>query len=154
MIVAVEDLQGVVLAHLEYVVAMFRMSVALRFVESVVVYLRLRVMMGWIARPSARKRYDLSQYELRSLLALMPGMTVNAEDRPNNSPATAANVILAAVFDIDVRRFVHLWTESSFIRRPVERDLGVLNRQYLHGFVRGAMHASRKRCLYTTWLSA
>ena len=55
---------GVVLSHLDDLLAQLRVAVALRLGEAIVIDLGLRMMMRRIARPAAGKRHDFAEHQL------------------------------------------------------------------------------------------
>ena len=101
VILFIEDLHRVVVANLENGFTEFRVAIALRLRESVVIDFRLRMMMRRIAGPTALKCYDFAEYQLG-----ISGCIAAIEYCANVSKATVIDLALASRLVCDVLRAV------------------------------------------------
>ena len=99
MVVAGQDPDRVVLAHLEDVVAVLGVAETLRVREAVVVDLRLRMVVRRVARPAAGQRDDLAEHE-----ADLGRRVARVEDRAHEPQAASADLAFAAALVGDVGR--------------------------------------------------
>ena len=114
---AVEDLDRVVAPHPVDVVPQLGVAVALGQREAVVVDLRLRVMVGRVARPPAGIVDDLAQDEVG-----LPPVGV-VEDQPDVAQARALDESFASVLGLQLLRSEELRGESALVGRADDRPL-------------------------------